>query len=158
MRDLERRLRSEGGSALLVTMLLLVMLGLIGFAALDTVTRDQRVAHYQNRKKIAFYAAEAGVSEALQTLTLNGTPTVGNVSLADSTTYPHGQPSYAPDPTAATPIESIGFGAFPGMNLAIGQNGSPLYQMQFWRVRVQGSAPGGSVARLEFASGALISN
>lgn len=154
----ERERRDEGGSALLVTVLLLVMMGLIGLAALDVVTRDQRVAGFQNRKKVAFYAAEAGVSEALQTLATTGTPTVSTASLGDTTIYTHGQPSYRADPTVANAVESLGIGSFPGMNLALGQNGAPIYQMQYWRVRVQGNAPGGTVSRLEFASGALFAN
>ena len=35
------RARGEGGSALLITVMLLMMLGLLGLAALNTTTRDQ---------------------------------------------------------------------------------------------------------------------
>ena len=54
--------RRESGSALIVTVMLLLLLGVIGLSALDTVMRDQQVAGFQNRSTAAFYAAEAGLS------------------------------------------------------------------------------------------------
>ena len=63
--------RRQQGSALLIVMLVMAMMGLIGFAALEAVTRDQRVAGFMKRKKIAFFAAEAGVSTALHALRVN---------------------------------------------------------------------------------------
>ena len=38
--------RGEQGSALFVAVMLMVLMGLIGFAALDTVTKDQQVAGF----------------------------------------------------------------------------------------------------------------
>jgi hypothetical protein len=153
---IENRRRGEGGSALFVAMMLLVLMGLIGFAALDTVTKDQQVAGFLNRKALALYAAEAGVAEALDTLSANGIPSVAATSLSDATTYPYGQPSYQLDPTvpAADQIEYLGQGAAEGMNLAVGGSG-PTFVVNYYRVRVQGNALGGSVARLEVASGVL---
>ena len=150
--------RRQGGSALLVTVMLLLMIGLVGLAALNTTTRDQQVAGFQNRKRVALYAAEAGVSEALETLTTTLTPTVSDATIGDSSIFPHGQPSYRPDPAAADPVEDLGSAPFPGMSLNIGQGGLPTYQMNYWRVRVEGRAPGGSQARLETVSGSLLAN
>ena len=90
--------RLERGSALLVTVLLLLMIGLFGFVALDTVTKDQQVASFGKRKRIAFYAAEAGVAKALETLTTTQTPTVPATDLGDTTIFPYGVPSFRPDP------------------------------------------------------------
>ncbi len=56
--------RRESGSALIITVLVMLLLGAIGISALDTVMRDQQVAGYQNRSSTAFYAAEAGVAQA----------------------------------------------------------------------------------------------
>jgi hypothetical protein len=150
--------RSERGSTLLITTLLLLMIGLFGFAALSTVTRDQQVAGFQKRKKLAFYAAEAGIAKALETLTTTQTPDVPVTNLGDTTIFPHGRPSYRPDPTATDPIEPLGTGAFPGMSLNIGQGGTPTYQLSFWRIRVQGRGTGGSAARVEAVGGALLAN
>ena len=148
----------ERGSALLVSTLLLLMLGLFGLAALGTVTKDQQVAGFQKRKKLAFYAAEAGVAKALETLTTAFSPSVPTTNVGDGSLFPHGQPSYRQDTTAADPIEPLGNGAFPGMSLNLGQGGTPTYMLSYWRIRVEGRAPGGSVARIETVTGALLAN
>ena len=153
-----RRHDGECGSALLVSTLLLLLLGLFGLAALGTVTKDQQVAGFQKRKKLSFYAAEAGVAKALETLTTSLTPTVPTTNVGDSSLFPHGQPSYQEDSTAADPIEPLGNGAFPGMSINLGQGGTPTYMLSYWRIRIEGRAPGGSVARIETVSGALIAN
>jgi len=150
------RSRREAGSALLVTVMLLMMLGLVGLAALNTTTRDQQVAGFQNRKRIALYAADAGVSDALEKLTTTATPTLVQTSIGDSTLYPYGAPLYRPDPAVPDPIEDLGTAPFPGMGLNIGQGGVPTYQMDYWRVHVEGLAAGGSRARVEAVSGALV--
>jgi len=150
--------RRRDGSALLVTVILLVLMAMLGLSALDTVTRDRQVAGFLNRKKIAFHAADAGAQEALQSLRTDSAPTLSSASLGDTTMFPHGRPSYRPDPNVADPVEDAGVGGFPGMNLRIGQNGAPQFQMQFWRIHVQGEAPGGTVSRQELASGSLIAN
>lgn len=157
MRPRVTRARQDG-SALLLTTVLLLLLGLFGFAALNSATRDQQVAGFHKRKRLALYAAEAGVSKALETMTTNVTPSVPATQLGDSATYPHGRPSFRPDPTATNPVEPMGSAAFPGMSLNLGQNGLPTYQLSFWRVRVQGRGPGGSSARIETVSGALMAN
>jgi Tfp pilus assembly protein PilX len=150
--------RQQEGTALLLTVMLLFMMALIGFAALDLVMADQQVAGFQNRKKVAFYAAEAGIAQTLESLQANNTPTITAASLGDSSAYPFGQPSYAPDASAANPVEDLGQGPMSGMSLNIGQNGGPLYQLRFWRIRVQGQAPGGSIARIETVSTGLATN
>ena len=61
--------KSEAGAALIVTMLLLVLMGLIGIAAMDTVAQDRKVAGFQTQSKMALYAAEAGLSDAKERLT-----------------------------------------------------------------------------------------
>jgi hypothetical protein len=150
--------KRQGGFALLLAVLLLLMLASIGFAALDTVQRDRQTAGFANRKRIALNAADAAVARAQQTLRDTGTPAVPNTTLGDTTMYPHGQPSFRTDPNEANPIESLGVGGMPGMNLVIDQNGAAAYQIQFWRIQVQGDAPGGSEARVEVVSGSLIAN
>lgn len=150
-----RQARNQRGSAMVIAMLMLMLMGLIGFAALATVTRDSQVSGAQIRKKTAFYAAEAAIAKALETMRTTGTPTITNTNLGDTTVYPYGQPSYAVDSSTATPIQSLGLGGFPGMNLQVGQDGTPMFQMEMFRVRVQGTAPGGSLSRIEIVSGVL---
>jgi hypothetical protein len=45
-----------------------------------------------------------------------------------------------------------------GMNIRVDENGAAQFQLRYWRVRVQGDAPGGSTARVEFATGVLDPN
>ena len=102
--------KSERGAALVVAMFLLLLMSFVGIYALDTVALDRQVAGFQNRKRIAFYAAEAAVAEALDSLETTGTPSVGGGNMGDTTLYPYGTPSYAVDPTVANPIAPIGAG------------------------------------------------
>jgi Tfp pilus assembly protein PilX len=153
-----RAQKRQGGFALLLAVLLLLMLASIGFAALDTVQRDRQTAGFANRKRIALNAAEAGVARAQQTLRETGTPAVPATTLGDTTMFPHGQPSFRADPNEADPIDNLGVGGMPGMNLVIDQNGTAAYQIAYWRIQVQGDAPGGSEARIEVVSGALYAN
>jgi hypothetical protein len=141
-----------------VTAILLLILGLFGFAALSTVTKDQQIAGFTKRQRLAFYAAEAGVAKALETLTTELAPSVPDTQLGDGSIFPHGSPSFRPDPSVAEPIEELGTGAFPGMSLNIGQGGTPTYQLNYWRIRVQGRSPGGTAARIETVSGALLAH
>ena len=153
-----RTQKRQGGFALLLAVLLLLMLASIGFAALDTVQRDRQTAGFANRKRIALNAAEAAVARAQQTLRDTGTPSVPNTTLGDTTMFPHGQPSFRTDPDEANPIDNLGVGGMPGMNLVIDQNGAAAYQIAYWRMQVQGDAPGGSEARVEVVSGAMFAN
>jgi hypothetical protein len=146
------------GSALLVTVMLLLMIGLVGLAALNTTTRDQQVAGFQNRKRIALYAADAGIAEAMEQLVTTSVASISTTTLADTTVFPYGQPSYRPDPSVADPIEDLGDAPFPGMGLNLGQGGLPTYQLNYWRMRAEGRAPGNSRARVEAVSGALRAN
>jgi len=149
----------EAGIALLASVLLLLMLASIGLAALNVVERDQQVAGYLNRKAIALHAADAAIARALGTLAATGTPTVPVTTMGDSSLYPGGQPSYRTDTTTATPIKKAGTGSLPGYQLSGGGGGAQApYSIQYWKIRVQGEAPGGSIARVEVLTGALVAN
>ena len=58
----------ERGSALLVAMLMLALMGIIGIASLETVARDRQVAGFGNLAQSALYAADAGIAESLDLL------------------------------------------------------------------------------------------
>jgi hypothetical protein len=150
--------RNQQGSTLLITMFIMALMAIVGFAALETVMRDQSVAGYQKRQKTAFFAAEAGVTESYNALRANELPDFADDNLGDTAMYPKGQPTYGLDTSAGTATENLGLGAFPGMNMTIGQNGSPAFTMRYWRVHVKGEAPGGSLARIETVSGRVVAN
>jgi Tfp pilus assembly protein PilX len=139
-------------------MLVMALMGIIGFAALEAVTRDQRVAGFMKRKKTAFFAAEAGVSTALHALRVNQDPTFTASTVGDSSWFAQGLPTYELDTGGGPSSKNLGVGAFPGMNMQIGQNGSPKFSIRFWEVNVKGEAVGGTVSRIQFASGTLEAN
>jgi hypothetical protein len=149
----------ESGIALLASVLLLLMLASIGLAALNVVERDQQVAGYLNRKALALHAADAAVARALGTLSATGTPSVPVTTMGDTSLYPGGQPTYRTDTTAADPIKKAGTGSLPGYQIGGAGGGAVApYSIQYWKIRVQGEAPGGSIARVEVLTGALIAN
>jgi len=150
--------KRQQGSALLIVMLVMAMMGLIGFAALEAVTRDQRVAGFTKRKKIAFFAAEAGVSAALHALRTTEEPDFAPATVGDVSWFAQGLPTYSLDTSGGPSSTNLGTAALPGMNMQIGQNNTPKFTIRYWEVKVKGEAPGGTVSRIAFANGAIESN
>lgn len=156
--DSDRARASEAGIALLASVLLLLMLASIGLASLNVVERDQQVAGYLNRKAIALHAADAGIAHALGELARTGTPAVSATAIGDATLYPHGQPSYRTDTTAANPIEKAGPPVVTGEGCNLADEESQCPPVQHWKIRVQGEAPGGSIARVEAVARSIATN
>ncbi len=144
----------ESGTAMLVTMVIMVALSLLGLSTLRTVMGDQQVSGFQARSRTALHAAEAGLAQVQADMNGAAAPEITTSTLGDSTLYPHGQPSYGPDPTVAQPVEDLGAVGANGMNLRVG-GGGPRYQVQYWKLNVRGTGPGGSVARVEAAIGIM---
>jgi len=171
--------RRESGAALLVAVLLLAMLGVIGLASMETVTRDRQVAGFQNRARVALYAADAGVAHAVgiiraqaQTLAPGGEaalnnfdpafPGRGGVAMqALGSQFPApGSPSYGMDPNASDPnnlaapaqaIRYIGRGnPCPGWIMS-GETSAVQWREAIWDIRVVGSAPGGGDVAIQAA-------
>jgi hypothetical protein len=163
--------RRESGTALVVAVLLLAMLGVIGLASMETVTRDRQVAGFQNRGRVALYAADAGVAHAIgiirtqaQLLAPGGEAAlesfnpafpgkgVDAVQALGSDFPAPGSPSYGMDPDASDPtdlaapaqaIRYIGKGsACPGWIMS-GGVADVQWREALWDVRVIGTAPGG---------------
>jgi type IV pilus assembly protein PilX len=61
-------LKNEKGSVLVISMLILVLLTLIGTAAITTSTIETEIAGNERFQKRTFYAAEAGLGHAMATL------------------------------------------------------------------------------------------
>jgi len=152
-------MRREAGSALIVTMLILVLLGMIGLAALDTVTRDQQVAGFQNRASLAFYAAEAGVADAKDRIRnvfatnaqVNFPNMAAAVSLGDATIFPYGRPQYFGDP-AAVGGQAVRFQNAGARDVGGGYDLREGHQQWFntlWRIQVQGQTADLAVSRLD---------
>lgn len=146
----ERRL--EQGSALLVAMVMLALMGLIGFASLDTVMRDRQVAGFQSRAQTALYAADAGVAQGLDLLRqeiVGAALTPGDclTGALPATTLGNGA-SYGPDPAAAQICMLAAADPCSEIDASI-EMGQPIYLYTVWDVRAQGTAPGGATARLQ---------
>jgi hypothetical protein len=147
MRNARRR---EQGSALLVAMMMMAMMGLIGVAALDTVTKDRQSAGFQSRNRLAFYAAEGGIAVGLNLVRgvdqRSDKPALAVTALGDAGAYPYGQPQYAGDPAVPDPISFLkDGGAAEGMSLQV-----PVqFVNTLWQVRVEGRTPEGGRTRLE---------
>ncbi len=63
-----RMLSGERGIALIVSMIVLLILSVIGVAATKTAIHDTITSTSEKRKRIAFYAAEAGIEVARATI------------------------------------------------------------------------------------------
>lgn len=144
--------RREGGSALLVSVMMLVLMGLVGLAALDTATRDRQTAGLQSRARAAFYAADAGFAAALNLVRTaderSDKPAMATTSLGDTATYAvyGGRPTYQGDPAAADPVAYVmDGGCAEGMSLQV----PCQFVDTLWRIQVQGDTPGGNLARLD---------
>lgn len=146
--------KRERGIALITVMLVLALVSVLAVSSMETTMRDQQVAGVQMRNRVAFQAAEAGLATALVSVTGSNTPALASGSIGVAGDYPIGQPSYQLDPKASTPIENLGSQPAPGMSLNIDGNG-PKFQLQLWRIHVEGSEPRGMNSRVEAATAAL---
>ena len=148
------REKREQGIALITVMLILALVSVLAVSSMETTMRDQQVAAVQMRNRVAFQAAEAGLATALVSVTGSNTPALASGSIGVAGDYPMGQPGYRLDPKAATPVENLGAQPAPGMSLNINGNG-PKFQLQLWRIHVEGSEPRGMNSRVEAATAAL---
>jgi len=144
--------KREEGAALLVAVLMLVLMGLIGLASLDTVTQDRRVAGFQSRARAAFYAADAGVGNAKSLVRTAAdrtvTPAFPTKNLGDAATYPNGQPSYQGDPAYANAVRYVKDGPpwAQGGDLRVGKQ---RLVNTLWQVNVEGNTTDGAMAKIE---------
>lgn len=147
-----RRRRGERGAALLVAVMMLVLMGMLGLAALDTVTQDRQIAGFQTRARAAFYAAEAGIGSSKNLVRTAGerstVPVLTTTSLGDTSIYPYGRPSFTGDPDFVNPVRYVRDGApwSQGGDLRVGKQ---KLVNTLWQANVRGDTPDGATARLE---------
>ena len=146
----EVRSKREGGAALLIAMMVLVLVSALAMSSLETVMRDQQISSIQARKRLALQAAEAGVAATQGAIATGATlPTINITQLGDTAMFPLGRPTFGPDTSGEPPVTNLGTKAASGMNLRIDGNGAPRFQVQIWRIRVEGTEPGGIISRIE---------
>lgn len=155
-----------------VAVMILVVMGFMGLAALDNVSKDREIAGHQNRSMSALYAAEAGLAHARQLVGDNdvvderddlpafptqGAPTV----LGDAALYDRefSQPRYY-GTQGVTAIEyadkDMPAGKKAGMDIRQGKKGKLSYSL--WRIQVTGESADGSQANLEAIEMRLLSS
>ncbi|MBI3994942.1 MAG: hypothetical protein HY349_03075 [Nitrospirae bacterium] len=115
-------LKNERGLALVVALMLLVLLTVMGLAAISTTTTEMQITSNERTDAQAFHAAEAGIKEVLYRTALSS---VGATSIANGGSY-------------AT-VDAVTFNAAIG-DLGIGDNPDPD-----WEVNVYfGTPPAGA--------------
>lgn len=80
----EAYLKNERGLALVVALMLLVLLTVMGLAAISTTTTEMQITSNERTDSQAFHAAEAGIKEVLYRSTL---PSLGTNSIANGGSY-----------------------------------------------------------------------
>lgn len=101
--EMYKWLRSQKGSAMIIILCILVMLSLLGIAAIYTSTSDMSISQNSKLKTQAFYAAEAGLAHAISA--------IDNGSKLDSGSVPvtvlSGNSKYQASWTQMDPITGI---------------------------------------------------
>ena len=148
------RLRRESGTALLIAMLLMALMGVIGLSSLDTVMRDRQVAGNTSQAQSALYAADAGIAASLNILRtdiVGAALTPGDCltnKLTAGTALQNGA-TYGPDTTAASDEICMLATAGPCAELDSSiEQGQPIYLDTVWNVRTEGASPGGATSRV----------
>ena len=154
--------RRESGVALIISIMMLVLLGLIGMASLNTVMRDRQVAGHTSRARMALYAADAGIASGLdmiRTATLAAALSPGDCisQPVPTTVLPNGS-TFEPDPTAPDGPDALN----PTANVCMlataepckildssVEQGQQVYLNTIWDLRVQGRTPDGAVGRVQ---------
>lgn len=146
--------RYERGAALLVTMLLLALLGVVGLASMDTVVRDRQAAGHMRASQTAFYAADAAVAESLELLRTEIVSSVISPGDCLGPSIPSGDlsngVSYGADPTAATDqVCMTGFAEDCDELVSSAEVGGTAFRYTVWNFRTQGTGVGGAVSRIQ---------
>lgn len=154
------RQRSEQGTALVIAVLMLVFLGIIGQASMETVSIDRQVGGFVARHRVALDAADAGLATAMGQLRANVqglrdggvaalvgyTPPLPATLLGNAASYPFGQPSFGADPSVPNPIRYMGAG--PACPWVMSLDGT-LWRKALWEIRVQGSTADGTTTTVQ---------
>ncbi|MFI5319160.1 MAG: hypothetical protein ACHQ6V_06240 [Myxococcota bacterium] len=162
-----RTRKREEGAAMFLAVMLLVLMGALGLAALDTASEDRRIAGFQNRSSAAFQAAEAGIAVAAERARANNL-TVPLTNLSDVGVYDReggALPSYRADP-AATVANPNGIKRAPGVDGAaegVPPEAGGGWKTARWQINIEGRSPNAgadldsrmSTSRVELVYGTL---
>jgi hypothetical protein len=90
LKKLRSLLKSRKGAALIVAMLLLIILTVLGLAAIQTSTTDIEIAANERRAQCVFYASEAGVQAAMEQLARKDLDPIPLTSIANDAFFRSG--------------------------------------------------------------------
>lgn len=152
--------RREEGMALIVAVLMLVFLGIIGQASMETVSIDRQVAGFMNRTRMALDAADAGLATAMGVLRSNVqglreggvaalvtfNPPIPVTNLGQAPSYPYGQPSFAGDPAVPNPIQYMGAGKECPWVMSLD---GIFWRKALWEIRVMGQTADGTQTNIQ---------
>lgn len=162
--------RREGGIALLLAILMMIIFAAMAVASMDTVQRDKQIAGIHSQAHLAFQAAEAGVHAGLSVLRnppggwpssvaglASFNPPLPNIALGTAADFPFGQPNYGADPDVGQAIDYLGVGAAcEGWETSANvQNigGSSVTVLEtIFDIRIQGQTTTGARSSLEAAA------
>ena len=125
-----RILRNDTGSALILALLILLVLTLLGISAINTTTFETVISGNERARVEAFYAAEAGIQEALSRLP--NTASIKETKLRENRYYWGGTPEDRSNPKGPE---------FPGFALGPGDDPSEGVYRRY-RIRITGLASG----------------
>jgi Tfp pilus assembly protein PilX len=135
-----RRTRHEDGTALIITMLLLTLLLALGTSLLATATVEQAIATNERWSEGAFYAAEAAVQTAIDSLTQDGVAAaVPATDLGDDFWYRSGtaDSGAATAPVLLGTVEAEGYSAAEGT----GYGGGSQFVFEIYQINATGFGP-----------------
>jgi Tfp pilus assembly protein PilX len=135
-----REQSGERGAALIITMLLLTLLLALGTSLLATATVEQAIATNERWSEGAFFAAEAAVQTAIDTLAQGGAPAAIPITdLGDDYWYRSGTADDAVPtaPVLVDTVEAEGYSAAEGS----GYGGSTTWVMEIYQINATGFGP-----------------
>lgn len=87
VKKLSRLLKSKRGAALIVAMLLLIILTVLGLAAIKTSTTDIEISANERRAQCALYAADAGLQVTQEQICRYDTDPISPTAIGNNASF-----------------------------------------------------------------------
>ena len=133
--------RSESGSALVVSLILVLLLVVLGAAVLSTSRIESTISHNDMWSEAAFQAAEAGVHVAIDQLTVD--PAVSIQAIAETELFDgHRYRSGGRLDSGAQPLQFVGQQREAGYSIGLGTGYNPSgFTFSRYRINATGLNP-----------------
>lgn len=142
----------QSGSALLVSLILLLLLVMLGSAMLTLSGVESSISHNDFWSEAAFHAAEAGIHAGIDRLAIDpavSTLPIAETVIADDFSYRSGgRNAGAPQPLVLQAVQTE-----PGFSMAAGTGYNPAgYAFARYRINATGAAPRQTRRELEISA------